>query len=693
MSDRMESESVSSTKMSLDEYPDVGDLENEDDVDKDDEKKLDDKKTIVQASDVFEKILDSYGYNKTKFDEDERTAIKYKIYQIFLYMPDMTEKTIKIEEVIKKNNDNYILFEETYMKKVITEIEEKYKNKDKDNLIQNIKTALYDTTNVTEDNDHSIINPTQKTVKDINTYFRDFLKMNIITGTYSDETVDIKYEDKDFLKVPEILNIEAVATFINKKEHRLFAFLQYIYNIDKSNTIKKNSYWYWFLKQHIKKFVEKDTTNNIDLTWYDTDFYIYDYKGKGKDKKHNVDRKDGIRKFINAIRVFEFATLLLSRYHITDNNDNNVKGFNDKDKTYQKLLTIDENTMNDIVKPVKADEDSTKIIYGLRPTLLTFLSDKKDNEKGRKKLKIKLYASLKIYDKYLQRKVIVANSPINNPRDTSDYENVIHFLKNPKVINPIELTTGSNYISTYNINQKNIKDYLSDRTAHYPKASTDDEKKKIKAIADTNSCVDIKLLTNKYVKINFFQEVSFSSDEFTNYEYQKINKANIDKKITENVLKTNVLRFISSNNILIKKDDGTSLDLTNTIDRVFLKSISNIDRWNFEIPIYSLEIINETLTRPLEFNKKGFFITNRLASFDKKNSVKKYNGFTFNKTADFDLTGIKIGKLGLSIDDHRTHLFIAIPSKDKKILYINIHLDTNDNDRKQQLELIFLYPY
>ena len=676
---------VSPEEMILDEdIEDYEDYENYED--NEDDIVMLDPKIKAKANDVFERILESYGYNNTEFTEDELKSIKYKIYHIFLYIPDKAKKTKEIDVIIANKNDNYIFFEETYIKKVITNIENKHKQ-DID-LIKNIKTVLYDTTNVTEDNDPSIINPKQKTVKDVNIYFRDFLKKNIIDVTDSDDKVDIEYDTKDFLEVSKISNIKDVASFINKKEYRLFAFLQYIYNIDKNNTKHIDSYWYWFLKQHIKKFVEKDKIN-ADLTWYDTNFYIYDYT---KDNKNKVDKNDGIRKFINAISVFEFGTLLLSRYHITNNTNNAVKGFSEKDKTYEKLLTIDENTMTNIVKPVKADEDSTKIIYGLRTTTdLTFLSDKAENEKGRKRFKIKLYASLKIYDKYLQRKVIVANSPINEPRLTSDYENVIHFLKTNNTTKNPKVLKNSYYISTYNINQKNIKDYLSDRTAHFPKGSNDDEQKAIKAIADTNSRVDIKLLADKHIKINFFQEVSFSSDEFPNYTYQKIDKANIDKKITENVLKTNILKFISSNNIRIKKDDGTLLDVSNTTDRAFLKSISNIDNWNFEIPIYSLEIINATLkSRKIKFNKKGFFITNRLASFDKKNSVKKHNGFTFNKSEEFDLSGIKIGKLGLSIDDHRTHLFIAIPSKDNKILYINIHLDTNDSDRKQQLELIFL---
>jgi hypothetical protein len=386
MSDKMPY--VSPEEMILDE--DIEDYENYED--NEDDIVMLDTKIKAKANDVFERILESYGYNNTEFTEDELTAIKYKIYQIFLYIPDNAKKTEEIKKVIKTHKDNYIFFEETYMKKVITKIEEKYK----DNLIKNIKTVLYDTENVTEDNDPIIINPKQKTVKDVNTYFRDFLKKNIIAVTDSDEKVDIEYDTKDFLDVSKISNIEAVASFINKTEYRLFAFLQYIYNIDKYNTKFIDSYWYWFLKQHIKKFVEKDKPINTDLTWYDTNFYIYDYT---KDNKNKVDKKDGIRKFINAISVFEFGTLLLSRYHITDNTNNPVKGFSEKDKKYLKLLTIDEKTL-DIVKPVKADEDSTKIIYGLRPTSHTFLSDKAENEKGRKRFKIKLYASLKIYDKY-----------------------------------------------------------------------------------------------------------------------------------------------------------------------------------------------------------------------------------------------------------------------------------------------------
>lgn len=576
---------------------------------------------------IFDNIFNNYGYTTDNFTKDELYYIKYKIYGIFFYIPDKDNKKRIIDEIAIQNNSNFSKFEETYMKTIIKKI---YNSPLKSNidLLKNIETVLYNVSNKTEENDESLAGFTQKNTEDVHNHLTEYLKLNYDNTT----EISIQYDKKCFVDY-NIKYISNTTNFKKIKEEYFINFIKYIYAIDKDTDDK---YLKWFMN-HINVFINKST---FKQNWYDINggFYI---------KPDNTNHS--IKKFINAISVFEFSILLLSRYHITTKGKN--KGWLKSDKSNIKLETVTSvtNALSDNMSEDK--DDSTKDIYGFKETKFNFLADKAQNLKGKRNFKKKDKASLKIYDEYLQRKVIVANSPIDKDK-ISTYDNVLkHFLLKP--INNTKITLGDS-ITTYNINQKNIIEYLGKD--------------------------DINLLIKKNVLINFFQEVNLK-DDMNPIQYLTIKNTNFDKKIKANILKTNVMKFITDNKILIKKSTDEQLSFKKKEDKEYLKNIRNIDNWYLSIPLYNLVIG--------AFNKSGFFITNRLASFDKEDKVQKHNGMTFNKP-NVNLDEIKIGKLGLSLDDHRTHIFIAIPSFDNNTLYIDIHLDTNDSDRKKQLELIFL---
>jgi hypothetical protein len=631
----------------------------------------------MNITDICEDILVKCKYNSTTYSNiDELNFIKYRIYKIFSYYPLGPYSNLHI-------NDKT---EDKVLKIVSDKVIEKYSTSS-NNIGYEIKTALYDAAGDTEQKDDKLGSLTLKNTSDIYKLFENYLdndtykEFNKPVNTSSVLTYDNFYSNPG--KVKYIKN----ATIYNKRgEDSLLNFVQYIYVNEAEKT---ESYWKWFYNHHIKRIqkLSKESLPKDIQPWYNKKFYILN------NEPYTV--KEITENFINAIKTFEFSACLISRYISTNGTSRDLKEIKQVGNNRMQIQ-LEKNNSTAPVLMTDDSEDEDDEIYKFKSTNHLFLSDKEQNEKGNK-IKVPK-ASLKIYDEYLLRKVILANSPVDK-KDTSDYSNINHFF-NP---NPLMLKkTGNYYISTYNIGQKNIKQYLGHRTkAKIPNntdpAEIDKLKKHYTKNANNNSTLDVRLLKNPAVKINFFQEVNLHK-KFKIIDYLKLDKLNFDKKIRENILKSNVIRFITDNkikiiktrqyNVLKKNTDlkDYELNFKKTEDYAYLKDPRSI--WHLELPLYDV-----TIEHPIEktspFRKSGFFITNRLASFDKEDNVKKYNGFTFNKD-EFDLENIKIGKLGISLDDHRTHIFIAIPSKDKHILYINIHLDTNDSDRKQQLELIFL---
>ena len=632
----------------------------------------------MSITDICESILNKCDYNSTTYSNiDELNFIKYRIYKIFSYYPLGPYSNLHI-------NDKT---EDKVLKIVSDKVIEKYRSSN--NIGYEIKKALYDATGNTEQKDGKLGSLTLKNTSDIYELFKQYLD----NDTY-----------KEFNKPVNTSSVSTYATFysnpskdkyINSKniynkrgEDSLLNFVQYIYVNEHSKINEQTqSYWNWFYNHHIKRIqkLSKESLPNDKQPWYTKNkFYILT-------RKAPYTVKEITEIFINAIKTFEFSACLISRYISTNGTLRNLITVGTRMQ-----IQLEKNNSTSPVLMTDDSEDEDDEIYKFKSTNHLFLSDKEQNEKGNK-IKVPK-ASLKIYDEYLLRKVILANSPVDK-KDTSDYSNINHFF-NP---NPLMLKETANYyISTYNIGQKNIKQYLGHRTkAKIPKNTAPAEKLKLEEHytknANNNSTLDVRLLMNPAVKINFFQEVNLHK-KFKIIDYLKLDKLNFDKKIRENILKSNVIRFITDNkikiiktrqyNVLEKNTDLKNYELkfNNREDYAYLKDPRSI--WHLELPLYDVHI-EHPIEKKSPFRKSGFFITNRLASFDKEDNVKKYNGFTFNKD-DFDLENIKIGKLGISLDDHRTHIFIAIPSKDKHTLYINIHLDTNDSDRKQQLELIFL---
>lgn len=629
---------------------------------------------MSNITDICEDILVKCDYNSTTYSNiDELNFIKYRIYKIFSYYPLGPYSNLHI-------NDKT---EDKVLKIVSDKVIEKYRSSN--NIGYEIKTALYDANGNTEQEDGKLGSLTLKTTKDIYELFEKYLD----NDTYKEfnkpvNTIDVLTYDNFYSNPGKVKYINSKNIYNKRGEDSLLNFVQYIYV---NEAEKLESYWNWFYNHHIKRIqkLSKESLPNDKQPWYTkNEFYILTRKAP-----YTVKEITAI--FINAIKTFEFSACLISRYISTNGTSRDLKQVG-----AIMQIQLEKNNSTSPVLMTDDSEDEDDEIYKFKSTNHLFLSDKEQNEKGNK-IKVPK-ASLKIYDEYLLRKVILANSPVDK-KDTSDYSNINHFF-NP---NPLRLkTTGNYYISTYNIGQKNIKQYLGHRTkAKIPKNTDPAEKLKLEEHytknANNNSTLDVRLLMNPAVKINFFQEVNLHK-KFKIISYLKLDKLNFDKKIRENILKSNVIRFITDNkikiiktrqyNVLKKNTDLKDYELkfNNTEDYKYLKDPRSI--WHLELPLYDVHIEHPIETKS-PFRKSGFFITNRLASFDKEDNVKKYNGFTFNKD-DFDLENIKIGKLGISLDDHRTHIFIAIPSKDKHILYINIHLDTNDSDRKQQLELIFL---
>ena len=627
---------------------------------------------MSNITDICEDILNKCDYNSTTYPKiDELNFIKYRIYKIFSYYPLGPYSNLHI-------NDKT---EDKVLKIVSDKVIEKYSTSS-NNIGYEIKTALYDANGDTEQKDDKLGSLTLKTTSDIYKLFEQYLDNDTYKEFNKPVNTSKVSTNATFYSVPTRDTYINNATIYNKRgEDSLLNFVQYIYVNEAEIT---PSYWKWFYNHHIKRIqsLTKESLPKDKQPWYTKNkFYIL------KNVPYNVQQITEI--FINAIKTFEFSTCLISRYISTNGTLRNLKKVGAR-------MQIQLEKNNSTAPVLMTDDSEDDEIYKFKTTNHLFLSDKEQNEKGNK-IKVPK-ASLKIYDEYLLRKVILANSTVDK-KGTSDYSNINHFF-NP---NHLSLkTTEKYYISTYNIGQKNIKQYLGHRTkAKIPKNTDPAEKTKLDEHytknANNNSTLDVRLLMNPAVKINFFQEVNLHK-KFKIIDYLKLDKLNFDKKIRENILKSNVIRFITDNkikiiktrqyNVLKKNTDLKDYELkfNNTEDYKYLKDPRSI--WHLELPLYDV-----TIEHPIEtkspFRKSGFFITNRLASFDKEDNVKKYNGFTFNKD-EFDLENIKIGKLGISLDDHRTHIFIAIPSKDKHILYINIHLDTNDSDRKQQLELIFL---
>lgn len=306
------------------------------------------------------------------------------------------------------------------------------------------------------------------------------------------------------------------------------------------------------------------------------------------------------------------------------------------------LYLIDYNTKKEnpdaFQIPIEDDDVAVKhvTLFEFNPTKLPFLINEKINRKNedgtqRKKNSTETInnSQLTLKDEYLKKKFCLSNVAEND-----QYGNLkFHPLKIDNSSALTDYNLKQPYFMSYNIGTKPFQQII--------KIQEIENKFEDSLINCFQEVINIQYLINgnrqqQKNRINVLSQKNFLSLGFSSKPSQNINKFVYDNKITNN-------------------NDS------------------------FQIPIYKYNDQKQFIT-----------ITNRLASYEDDNTVKK-NNVLFFPTGKVTHDGIFIGKLASGYQNNNMHTFTAI--RIDNYVVINLHLDTDDAKRLKQLELEYLMKY